>query len=96
MDGPKQKRMRVEREEWAKRVERWRDSGLTTAELLSLTLFPRVIPPQVRDGHWVISRIAGALSGAEAVAESEQPGGDASLRRAVMFARVSARAVGFS
>lgn len=32
MDEPRQKRTRVEREEWAKRVERWRDSGLTTAE----------------------------------------------------------------
>lgn len=33
MDEPKkQKRTRVEREEWAKRVGRWRDSGLTTAE----------------------------------------------------------------
>ena len=32
MDEPKQKRTRVDREEWAKRVERWRDSGLTTAE----------------------------------------------------------------
>jgi hypothetical protein len=63
---------------------------------LSLTLFPRVIRAQFRDGHGVISRIAGALSGAEAVAESEQPGGDASLRRAVMLARGSARTVGFS
>jgi hypothetical protein len=32
MDEPVQKRARVGREEWAKRVERWRDSGLTTAE----------------------------------------------------------------
>jgi hypothetical protein len=32
MDEPVQKRTRVAREEWAKRVERWRDSGLTTAE----------------------------------------------------------------
>jgi hypothetical protein len=32
MDEPRQKRTRVERVEWAKRVERWRDSGLTTAE----------------------------------------------------------------
>jgi hypothetical protein len=32
MDEPTQKRSRVGREEWAKRVERWRDSGLTTAE----------------------------------------------------------------
>lgn len=32
MDESTQKRSRVGREEWAKRVERWRDSGLTTAE----------------------------------------------------------------
>jgi hypothetical protein len=32
MDEPERKRTRVGREEWAKRVERWRDSGLTTAE----------------------------------------------------------------
>jgi hypothetical protein len=32
MDEPKRKRTRVERGEWAKRVERWRDNGLTTAE----------------------------------------------------------------
>ena len=32
MDEPVQKRTRVSREEWAKRVERWRDSGLTAAE----------------------------------------------------------------
>ncbi|MEA2663217.1 MAG: hypothetical protein QOI11_161 [Candidatus Eremiobacteraeota bacterium] len=32
MDEPVRKRTRVGREEWAKRVARWRDSGLTTAE----------------------------------------------------------------
>jgi hypothetical protein len=32
MDEPKQKRKRVEREEWAKRVGPWRNTGLTTAE----------------------------------------------------------------
>ncbi|MEY2935438.1 MAG: hypothetical protein RL033_6187 [Pseudomonadota bacterium] len=32
MDELVRKRTRVGREEWAKRVERWRDSGLTTAE----------------------------------------------------------------
>lgn len=32
MDEPVRKRTRVGREEWAKRVKRWRDSGLTTAE----------------------------------------------------------------
>ena len=32
MEEQKRKRTRVEREEWAKRVARWRDSGLTTAE----------------------------------------------------------------
>jgi len=32
MEAREQKRTRVGREEWTKRVERWRDSGLTTAE----------------------------------------------------------------
>jgi hypothetical protein len=32
MEEREQKRTRVGREEWAKRVGRWRDSGLTTAE----------------------------------------------------------------
>ena len=32
MDEPVQKRTRVSREEWAKRVERWRDSGLSAKE----------------------------------------------------------------
>lgn len=32
MEERERKRARVGREEWAKRVERWRDSGLTTAE----------------------------------------------------------------
>jgi len=32
MEEPVAKRTRVGREEWATRVERWRDSGLTTAE----------------------------------------------------------------
>jgi hypothetical protein len=39
-----QKRMRVERQEWAKRVERWRDSGLTTAEFtVELGINPRTL-----------------------------------------------------
>jgi hypothetical protein len=63
---------------------------------LSPTLFPRVILSQFRDGSRLVSRIARAAWGAEAVAESEQPGGDASLHRAVMLARGSARAEGFS
>ena len=32
MDERAQKRPRAGREEWARRVERWRDSGLTTAQ----------------------------------------------------------------
>jgi hypothetical protein len=63
---------------------------------LSLTLFHRVIPTQFRDGLGLISRIGGAPSSSEAMAESEQPGGDASLLRAVGLVRGSARAVGFS
>ena len=44
MDEPKQKRTRVEREEWAKRVERWRDSGLTTVEFAAeLGISPKTL-----------------------------------------------------
>lgn len=39
-----QKRARVEREEWAKRVERWRDSGLKAAEFAAeLGINPRTL-----------------------------------------------------
>lgn len=64
--------------------------------MLFPALFPRVILAQVHDGRRLVSRTAGSASGAGAVAESEQPGGDASLRRAVRLARGSARAAGFS
>ena len=47
MDEPVQrseKRARVERDEWAKRVARWRDSGLTTAEFAAeLGINPRTL-----------------------------------------------------
>jgi hypothetical protein len=44
MDEPIRKRARVEREEWAKRVERWRSSGLTTAAFASeLGINPRTL-----------------------------------------------------
>ena len=44
MDEPVRKRARVEREEWAKRVERWRNSGLTTAEFAAeLGINPRTL-----------------------------------------------------
>jgi hypothetical protein len=44
MDESTQKRSRVGREEWAKRVERWRDSGLTTAEFAAgLGINPRTL-----------------------------------------------------
>lgn len=44
MEEPGQKRTRVEREEWAKRVKRWRDSGLTTAEFATeLGINPRTL-----------------------------------------------------
>lgn len=44
MEEPGRKRTRVEREEWAKRVERWRDSGLTTAEFAAeLGINPRTL-----------------------------------------------------
>jgi hypothetical protein len=44
MDEPIRKRARVEREEWAKRVERWRSSGLTTAAFAAeLGINPRTL-----------------------------------------------------
>jgi transposase-like protein len=44
MEEPGQKRTRIDREEWAKRVERWRDSGLTTAEFAGeLGINPRTL-----------------------------------------------------
>ena len=44
MDEPIRKRARVEREEWAKRVERWRSSGLTTAAFSAeLGINPRTL-----------------------------------------------------
>jgi hypothetical protein len=44
MDEPVQKRARVERKEWAKRVERWRDSGLKAAEFAAeLGINPRTL-----------------------------------------------------
>lgn len=56
MDEPKQKRTRVEREEWAKRVERWRDSGLTTAEFAAeLGINPKTLTYWA----WTLKREAG-------------------------------------
>ena len=44
MDELEQKRTRVGREEWAKRVGRWRDSGLTTAEFATeLGISPKTL-----------------------------------------------------
>ena len=56
MDEPRKKRARVEREEWAKRVERWRDSGLTTAEFaIELGINPRTLTYWA----WALKREAG-------------------------------------
>jgi hypothetical protein len=44
MADREQERTRVTREEWAKRVERWRDSGLTCAEFSAeLGINPRTL-----------------------------------------------------
>jgi hypothetical protein len=56
MDEPKQKRTRVEREEWAKRVERWRDGDLTTAEFAAeLGINPKTLTYSA----WTLKREAG-------------------------------------
>ena len=60
MDEAKQKRPRVEREEWAKRVERWRDSGLTTAEFAAeLGINPRTLTYWA----WTLKREASGKKG---------------------------------
>ncbi len=56
MDEPLQKRTRVSREEWAKRVERWRDSGLTTAEFAAEL---GINPHSLTYWAWTLKREAG-------------------------------------
>src|SRR6185436_12251706 len=56
MEEPVQKRTRVEREEWAKRVERWRDSGLTTAEFAAEL---GINPHSLTYWAWTLKREAG-------------------------------------
>lgn len=58
--------------------------------MLSPTLFPRVIPSQIRDGLELISRTAGSASRAGAVAESEQVGARLCARRGLQLSRRSA------
>jgi transposase-like protein len=56
MEEPVQKRPRVSREEWAKRVERWRDSGLTTAEFAAEL---GINPHSLTYWAWTLKREAG-------------------------------------
>ena len=56
MEEPLQKRTRVSREEWAKRVERWRDSGLTTAEFAAEL---GINPHSLTYWAWTLKREAG-------------------------------------
>ena len=56
MDEPVQKRTRVSRDEWAKRVERWRDSGLTTAEFAAEL---GINPHSLTYWAWTLKREAG-------------------------------------
>jgi hypothetical protein len=56
MEEPVQKRTRVSREEWAKRVERWRDSGLTTAEFAAELA---INPHSLTYWAWTLKREAG-------------------------------------
>lgn len=59
MEEPGQKRTRVDRAEWAKRVERWRDSGLTTAEFAAeLGVNPRTLTYWA----WALKREASGAS----------------------------------
>lgn len=60
MDQPRQKRTRVEREQWAKRVERWRDSALTTA---GFAAEPGNNPKTRTYWAWTLTREASGKSG---------------------------------
>ena len=67
MEEAKRKRKRVEREEWAKRVARWRDSGLTTAEFATeLGINPKTLTYWA----WTLKREA---SGKKRVWPSKKP-----------------------
>ena len=56
MEEPVQKRTRVSRDEWSKRVERWRDSGLTTAEFAAEL---GINPHRLTYWAWTLKREAG-------------------------------------
>ena len=56
MEEPVQKRTRVSRDEWAKRVERWRDSGLTTVEFAAEL---GINPHSLTYWAWTLKREAG-------------------------------------
>jgi hypothetical protein len=55
MEEPVRKRTRASLDEWAKRVERWRDSGLTTAEFAA----EPGINPHSLTWAWTLKREAG-------------------------------------
>jgi hypothetical protein len=55
MDEPDQKRTRAARGEWAKRVERWRDSGLTLAEFAAEV---GISPKTLTNWAWKLKREA--------------------------------------
>lgn len=76
MEEPKRKRTRVEREEWAKRVARWRESGLTTAEFATeLGINPKTLTYWA----WTLKREA---RGKKRVWSSTKPTAAPSMARA--------------
>lgn len=70
MEEPVQKRTRVSREEWAKRVQRWRDSGLTTAEFAAEL---GINPHSLTYWAWTLKREAGGEKRVWPKKSSEQP-----------------------
>ena len=89
-----QKRARVDREEWAKRVERWRDSGLPTAEFAAelginartLTYWAWILKREASGGK--VRRPAKARKQAAASA----PAGSTPPRAVAAFVEVQGRA----
>lgn len=91
MEEHERKRARVDREEWAKRVERWRDSGLTAAEFAGeLGINPRTLVYW----KWTLAREARGQKriwrkgGPQKSQPAEQPTGSVGVPAATGFVQI--------
>ena len=86
MEEPVQKRTRVSRDEWAKRVERWRDSGMTTAEFAAeLGINPRSLTYWA----WTLKREAGGKKRVWSMKSRRQAGAQKAAASSTPFVEVN-------